>query len=117
MGAAFLLFLPLPKGENTVSVLALAGVLLVFTLAELFISPPGLSVTTKLAPEQFNTQMVALYFLSIALGTAMSGRLAEYYDPDDETGYFLIIGLVAIGVGVVLLLLTKPIRKLMAGVH
>lgn len=117
MGAAFLLFLPLPSGENTVSVFALAGVLLVFTLAELFIAPPGLSVTTKLAPAQFNTQMVALYFLSIALGTAMSGRLAEYYDPDDETGYFLLIGLVAIAVGVVLLLCTKPIRKLMAGVH
>ena len=61
--------------------------------------------------------MVALYFLSIALGTAMSGRLAEYYDPDDETGYFLIIGLVAIAVGVVLLLCVRPIRKLMAGVH
>jgi POT family proton-dependent oligopeptide transporter len=117
MGVAFLLFLPLPTGENTVSVFALAGVLLVFTLAELFISPPGLSVTTKLAPQQFNTQMVALYFLSIALGTAMSGRLAAYYDPDDETGYFLLIGLVAIAVGVVLLVLTKPIRKLMAGVH
>lgn len=117
MGVAFLLFLLMPTGENTVSVAALAGILLVFTLAELFISPPGLSVTTKLAPQQFNTQMVALYFLSIALGTAMSGRLAEYYDPDDETGYFLFIGLVAIAVGVILLLCTKPIRKLMAGVH
>ena len=96
---------------------ALAGVLLVFTLAELFISPPGLSLSTKLAPAKYHTQMVALYFLSIALGTAMSGRLAAYYDPDDETGYFLIIGLVAIAVGIVLLLCVKPIQKLMAGVH
>ncbi|MDH2413898.1 peptide MFS transporter [Nocardioides sp. CER19] len=117
MGIAFLLFLPLPTGENTVSVVALAGVLLVFTLAELFISPPGLSVTTKLAPALYNTQMVALYFLSIALGTAMSGRLAAYYDPNDETGYFLIIGLVAIVVGAALLLAVRPVRKLMAGVH
>ena len=117
MGAAFLLFLPLPTGANTVSVFALAVVLLVFTLAELFISPPGLSVTTRLAPRRFHTQMVALYFLSIALGTAMSGRLAAYYDPDDETGYFLIIGLVAIAVGVLLLVVTAPIRRLMAGVH
>ncbi|MDF1603665.1 peptide MFS transporter [Nocardioides sp. YIM 152315] len=117
MGAAFLLFLPMPTGENTVNLWALAGVLLVFTLAELFISPPGLSLSTKLAPASYHTQMVALYFLSIALGTAMSGRLAEYYDPDDETGYFLIIGLVAIAVGVVLLLCVRPIRRLMAGVH
>jgi POT family proton-dependent oligopeptide transporter len=117
MGVAFLLFLPMPSGTNTVSLWALAGVLLVFTLAELFISPPGLSLSTKLAPAKYRTQMVALYFLSIALGTAMSGRLAEYYDPDDETGYFLIIGLVAVAVGVVLLLCVRPIRRLMAGVH
>ena len=117
MGVAFLLFLPLPTGENTVNLWALAGVLLVFTLAELFISPPGLSLSTKLAPKRFHTQMVALYFLSIALGTAMSGRLAEYYDPEDETGYFLIIGLVAIAAGVLLLLAVRPIKRLMAGVR
>lgn len=117
MGVAFLLFLPMPTGENTVPLIALAGVLLVFTLAELFISPPGLSVTTKLAPQQFNTQMVALYFLSISLGTAMAGRLGAYYDPEDETGYFLFIGLVAIAVGTALLLAVRPVRKLMAGVH
>ena len=55
----------------------------------------GLSLSTKLAPARFHTQMVALYFLSVALGTAIAGRLAGYYDADDETGYFLVIGLVA----------------------
>ena len=47
--------------------------------------------------------MVALFFLSVALGTAMSGRLADYYDPSDETGVLPVIGLVAIAVGVVVL--------------
>jgi POT family proton-dependent oligopeptide transporter len=117
MGLAFLMFLPMPTGANTVSLWALAGILLVFTLAELFISPVGLSLSTKLAPVSYRTQMVALYFLSVALGTAMSGRLAEYYDPNDETAYFLVIGLVAIGVGALVLLFTRPIRTLMAGVH
>lgn len=117
MGVAFLLFLLVPGGENTAPLLALAGILLVFTLAELFISPVGLSLSTKLAPRQFATQMVALYFLSIALGTAMSGKLAGYYDWTDETAYFLWLGLVAVLAGVVVLAATKPIRRLMAGVH
>jgi proton-dependent oligopeptide transporter, POT family len=43
----------------------------VFTLAELLLSPVGLSVTTKLAPEAFHTQMVALCYLSVSLGTAI----------------------------------------------
>ncbi|MDN4162227.1 peptide MFS transporter [Nocardioides abyssi] len=117
MGAAFLLFLLAPEGAASVPVLALAGILLVFTIAELLISPVGLSLSTKLAPRQFRTQMVALYFLSVSLGTTMAGRLAEYYDPEDEGGYFLVIGLVAIAVGGLLLLATKPIRRLMAGVQ
>ncbi|WP_296601561.1 oligopeptide:H+ symporter, partial [Nocardioides sp.] len=117
MGLAFLLFLPVPGGENTAPLLALTGILLVFTLAELFISPVGLSLSTKLAPRRFATQMVALYFLSIALGTAMSGKLAGYYDWHDEGGYFLVLGLAAVAVGLALLAAVKPIRALMAGVH
>jgi proton-dependent oligopeptide transporter, POT family len=61
---------------NSTPLLALIGIVLVFTLAELLLSPVGLSVTTKLAPEAFHTQMVALFFLSVALGNAMSGKLA-----------------------------------------
>jgi POT family proton-dependent oligopeptide transporter len=61
--------------------------------------------------------MVSLYFLSIALGTALSGKLAGYYDWHDETAYFLVLGLVAVVAGLLLLVVTRPIRKLMAGVH
>jgi len=117
MGVAFLPFLLIPSGAHAAPLLALAGILLLFTIAELLISPVGLSLSTKLAPARFHTQMVALYFLSVALGTAMAGKLAGYYDPNNESGYFLFIGLVAIAVGLVLLALTKPIRRLMAGVH
>jgi POT family proton-dependent oligopeptide transporter len=117
MGLAFLLFLPMPGGANTVPLLALSAILLVFTLAELFISPVGLSLSTKLAPKRFTTQMIALYFLSVAFGTAMAGKLAGHYDATHEHGYFLIIGLVAVAVGVAVLALTRPIRRLMVGVH
>jgi POT family proton-dependent oligopeptide transporter len=61
--------------------------------------------------------MIALYFLSVAFGTAMAGKLAGHYDWTDEHGYFLVLGSIAIVVGLVLLLGTRPIRRLMAGVH
>ncbi|RSD19595.1 peptide MFS transporter [Amycolatopsis eburnea] len=118
MGVAFLLFLPMVgSGENASPMLAMVGILFVFTIAELCLSPVGLSLSTKLAPEAFRTQMVALNFLSISLGTAMSGKLAEYYTVDDEAPYFSTVGGVAIGVGVVLFLAIPFIRKLMKGVH
>src|SRR3954454_18128992 len=78
MGVAFLLFLPLAGGgQHSAPLLALIRILLGYTSAELRLSPVGLSVTTKLAPDVFRTQMVALFFLSIALGTAASGTLAK----------------------------------------
>ena len=117
MGAAFLLFLPFAGGgPNSTPLLAIVGILLVFTIAELLISPVGLSVTTKLAPKAFHTQMVALFFLSIALGTAISGWLVQFYDPTNEVPYFSILGGIAILVGAGLLLSVKPVLRLMKGV-
>jgi len=115
MGAAYLAFIPF-AGMAAVPMLAIVFILLLFTVAELLLSPVGLSLATKLAPAAFQTQMVALFFLSVSLGTAMSGVLAQWYDPSNESPYFLVIGLVAIGFGVLLLLAAKPIKKLMAGV-
>jgi POT family proton-dependent oligopeptide transporter len=89
----------------------------VFTVAELLLSPVGLSVSTKLAPKVFHTQMVALFFLSVALGTAMAGVLARYYSEDHESAYFGALGAVAIALGAVLVALTPVIRRLMAGVR
>lgn len=116
MGVAFFCFLPMPGGENTAPLLGIVGILLVFTLAELLISPVGLSAATKLAPKKFATQMVALYFLSIALGTALAGTLAGYYDENAEAPFFIWVGLAAVVTGVVVMLASKPIHRLMAGV-
>ena len=118
MGVAFLLFLPMTGGgPNSAPLIGLVGVLLVFTVAELLLSPVGLSLSTKLAPEAFHTQMVALFFLSVALGTALSGTLAGLYKASAEAGYFGILGSIAIVLGIVLALAAKPIGRLMGGVR
>ncbi len=118
MGCAFLLFLPWANGgANSTPLLAIVGILFVFTVAELLLSPVGLSVTTKLAPTVFHTQMVALFFLSVALGTSIAGWLAEFYDPDNEVPYFSILGVIAIIIGLALLAAVKPVLVLMKGVR
>lgn len=118
MGAAFLLFLPMaPTTGRVVPALLVAGIMVVFAVSELLLSPIGLSVTTKLAPEAFRAQMMALFFFSVGLGTAMSGVLAQRYDPAHEFAYFGTLGAVAILVGVVVLLMSPRISRLMEGVH
>jgi POT family proton-dependent oligopeptide transporter len=118
MGVAFLLFLPFSGGgANSTPLLAIVGILFVFTVAELLLSPIGLSVSTKLAPERFHTQMVALFFLSVALGTAISGWLAQFFDVNDEVPYFSILGAIAIAVGLGMVLAVRPVLRLMKGVR
>ncbi|CRZ14206.1 peptide MFS transporter [Mycolicibacterium neworleansense] len=118
MGVAFLLFLPMaPTTGRVVPALLVAGIMVVFAVSELLLSPIGLSVTTKLAPEVFRAQMMALFFFSVGLGTAMSGVLAQRYDAAHEFAYFGILGAVAILVGVVVLLMSPRISRLMEGVH
>jgi len=118
MGIAFLLFLPFAGGgANSTPLLAIAGILLTFTIAELMLSPVGLSAATKLAPEVFQTQMVALFFLSVSLGTAISGQLATLYDPANEVPYFATLGVISIVMGVLLLVCVRPVLALMRGVR
>jgi POT family proton-dependent oligopeptide transporter len=118
MGAAFLLFLPMAGTTGkAVPALLIAGILAVFAISELLLSPIGLAVTTKLAPQAFRAQMMALYFFSVGLGTSMSGVLAKYYDPANEFAYFGILGVVAIVAGTVVFGLSGRISRLMEGVH
>ncbi|WP_344361540.1 peptide MFS transporter [Arthrobacter humicola] len=116
MGLAFLAFIPL-SGDGKTPLLALAGILLLFTLAELFLSPIGLSVTTKLAPKAFHTQMVALFFLSVSLGTTLAGILSGLYNPNDELPYFIGVGGTAILLAVGMAAASPAIKKLMGGVR
>ncbi|WP_006243544.1 peptide MFS transporter [Mycolicibacterium tusciae] len=118
MGVAFLLFLPMSgsTGRAVPAVWVLA-IMAVFAISELLLSPIGLSVTTKLAPEVFRAQMMALYFFSVGIGTSMSGVLSGYYDPAREFAYFGILGAVAVVAGVIVFALSPWISRLMEGVH
>jgi POT family proton-dependent oligopeptide transporter len=118
MGGAFLLFLIFAGGTGkTTPAVAVFLIMAVFAVSELMLSPIGLSVTTKLAPEVFRSQMMALYFFSVGLGTSLAGVLAGFYSADHEVGYFGISGAVTILVGLALAALTPWIKGRMQGVH
>ncbi|TCP56863.1 POT family proton-dependent oligopeptide transporter [Tamaricihabitans halophyticus] len=118
VGLAFLLMVTMSGTTGaSVPVLFLVLVLLVFTLAELCLSPVGLSVSTKLAPRAFEAQTVALFYLSVAAGTSVAGWAAENYSADNEAAYFGVLGGIAVGMGVLLAIATPAIRRLMPAVR
>jgi POT family proton-dependent oligopeptide transporter len=92
---------------------------LLHTFGELALSPVGLSVTTKLAPRRFVGQMMGMWFLASALGNLIAGQIAGEFDADSVAAFpdlYMQIVMTVGGVGLVFLVLAKPIRKLMRGV-
>ncbi|MCU1643385.1 MAG: Di-/tripeptide transporter [Nocardia sp.] len=118
MGAAFMLFAIFSGSDGkSVPILFVFAVLAGFAISELLLSPIGLAVTTKLAPNAFRAQMMALYFFSVGIGTSMSGVLSKFYDPSRELAYFGITGLVAVVVGFGVLAIAPWVTRHMEGVH
>jgi POT family proton-dependent oligopeptide transporter len=89
------------------------------TLGELALSPVGLSATTKLSPKRFVGQMMGIWFLATALGNLIAGQIAGDFNPNDLQafpGQYWQIVLTTGGTGLILLVFTKPIKKLMGGI-
>ena len=91
---------------------------LLHTFGELCLSPIGLSAVTKLAPQRFMSQMMGTWFAGTALGNVLSGRIAGHLGSEDlahAPGRFMIIFGIAAVFGLLLLVLAKPIQKLIGG--
>jgi POT family proton-dependent oligopeptide transporter len=102
--------------DGKVSPLWLAGVYLIHTVAELCLSPVGLSAITKLAPARIAGLAMGVWFLSVSVGNFFAGRMASFYESlplEQLVGYAGAIG-VAFGLG--LWLISKPVTGLMGGV-
>ena len=88
---------------------------LLHTMGELCLSPVGLSSVTKLAPKRFVGQMMGIWFLAASLGNLMAGLMAGRFDPEslnEMPGLFMQIVLTTVGSGLLLLMFTKPIKRL-----
>jgi POT family proton-dependent oligopeptide transporter len=93
---------------------------LLHTFGELAVSPVGLSYTTKLAPQRFVGQMMGMWFLSTSFGNLIAGIVAGNFSADNVAtfpGQFMQVFLFAAGVAAVLLLISRPVKKLMGGVE
>ena len=94
----------------------LIGVYLLQTWGELLLSPNGLSATTKLAPKGSLGQFLALWFLATSVGTTVGGQIARLTSGDPVLS-FAVCGGMAVGFGVIMLVMSRSINRLMGHVH
>ncbi|MGH7629462.1 MAG: peptide MFS transporter [Gemmatimonadales bacterium] len=89
---------------------------LLHVIGELCLSPVGLSATTKLAPARVVGLMMGVWFLSLAVGNYLGGRVAAQYEAIPLPTLFGAVGGFAILAGMVLALFVKPIGRMLARV-
>jgi proton-dependent oligopeptide transporter, POT family len=108
----------------------LAGLYLIHSIAELCISPVGLSMITKLSIARIVGLMMGVWFLSISVAQYVAGAVAQVASVetvggqvtnlkvslDTYVGVFTTIGWISVAIGAVLLVLAFPLKYLMHGV-
>lgn len=111
------------------------GIYFFHTVGELFISPIGLSMVTKLAPEKMTGTLMGAWFLSLSGSNFLASQLAKLTGANGgetegleavvTTGaeslnryieVYSTFGWIAIGTGLVVLLFSPKLNKLMHGI-
>ncbi|HVK44137.1 MAG TPA: peptide MFS transporter [Micropruina sp.] len=120
VGVSFLILI-IPTNDflatgNKASLMWLIVVYLLQTWGELLLSPNGLSATTKLAPNGNLGQYLALWFLATSVGTTVGGQIARLTSGNPVLS-FVVCGGMAVGFGVIMLVMSRSINKLMGHVH
>jgi len=116
-------FLVLVAGAATVGDGALVPLMflvlmyLLHTTGELFLSPIGLSMVTKLVPKSMTGTVMGAWFLSFALANKLAAFIAGLTgEGSNYIDVFSTMGWVLLGFGGVVCLLASSINRLMHGV-
>ena len=91
-----------PGGEHLSPWWFLALVYVIQTVAELFLSPVGLSTTSALAPKNFASQTMSLWLLTTATGQGLAGFIISRTENIANSTYYYGLGAVTVAVACLL---------------
>jgi len=116
LASAFLILIP-PARELAVSPRAsiwwLAACTFVLTLGEIYLSPVGLSLVTKIAPARIVSLMMGVWFLSSFFGNYLSGYLGTFWERMPKEHFFLLMSGLSFGAGVAFFSFRGPLKRAM----
>ncbi len=94
------------------------------TFGEICLYPVGLSAVTKLSPKRLVGQMMGIWFMSLALGNLVAGVFAGEFDADAITAnpqllidLFWVVVKAMFVASIIVLIISKPIRKWMGDIR
>ncbi|MFN5983509.1 MAG: peptide MFS transporter [Fluviicola sp.] len=85
----------------------------VITIGELFLSPIGLSMVSKLAPARLTALLMGAWFISTSIGNKLSGVIASLWDQyDDKASFFMLNFYLMMGATLILVVLLPWLMKI-----
>jgi POT family proton-dependent oligopeptide transporter len=114
LGLGFVPLMLVTRGlgeTEKISFLWLVGCTLLYTVGELYLSPIGLSLVTKIAPARLVSMLMGVWFLSSFFGNYLTGYLGTYYEKMPRDSYFLMLTILAIVTGLAIFALNRPLKR------
>ncbi|AWI25462.1 peptide MFS transporter [Flavobacterium pallidum] len=101
------------NGAEKVSVWWLVANYGIITIGELFLSPMGLSIVSKLSPTNITSLMMGGWFLSTSIGNKLSGVLASMWDTYEDKSHFFWVNFALLLFATLLFVLLRQLNSVM----
>lgn len=114
LGVSFLVLIFAISGVDPtqkISFLWLVGCTWVITMGELYLSPIGLSLVTKVAPARLVSMLMGMWLLSSFFGNILSGYIGSYYDQMSKEAFFGLLSILGVGTGAAIFAFKGPLKR------
>ena len=100
-------------GGEKASWLWLFAYFVVITVGELYLSPTGLSLVTKIAPASLLSMMMGVWLSTSFVGGFLAGYLGTFWSSMSKGNFFLMLALISAASGIAIMLLHRPLRSVL----
>jgi POT family proton-dependent oligopeptide transporter len=99
--------------ENKINLLYIVIPIFMFTVGELLISPIGMSATSVLSPHKYQSRMMALWYLNVAVGDGINAFVSRFFDDTQPAPFFFGYSITLFAIIIILTISFKKLKQLM----
>lgn len=114
LGFSFLVLIPPALAVDAgykINILWIALNTLILTVGEIYLSPVGLSLVTKIAPVKMVSMMMGVWFLSNFFGNYLCGFIGSYWEKMTKESFYILLACLAFTAGIGFLITLKPLKR------
>jgi POT family proton-dependent oligopeptide transporter len=102
-------------GENKIGLIWVLAYFTLITVGELYLSPTGLSLVSRVAPASLVSLMMGLWLVTNFAGNLMAGWLGSLWSTLQPAQFFALCAALSLGAAVLMRMMESPIRRRLGG--